>query len=58
MEIHDWMVEEVMEFKHLGVNITSSRKLEIKTQSQKAASVAVCLNDLLWRNKYMGKEAK
>ena len=53
------MVEQVMEFNYLGVNITSSGNLvkEIKTQAQKAARVAGCLHDLVWRkNKYKKKE--
>ena len=49
-----------MEFNYLGVNITSLGNLakEIKIQAQKAASVAVCLNDPLWRNKYVRKITK
>ena len=49
-----------MKFNHLGVNITSSGNLAkgIKTQAQKAARVAGCLNDLVWRNKYTRKETK
>ena len=41
-----------MEFNYLAVNITSSETLvkEIKTLTQKAASVPGCLNDLVWRN--------
>jgi hypothetical protein len=31
---------------------------EIKTQSQKATRVAGCLNNFVWRNKYMRKETK
>ena len=60
LEIDERIVEQVMEFNHLGVNITSSENLakEIKTQAQKAARVADFLNDLIWRNKYMRKEAK
>ena len=54
------MVEEVMEFNYLDVNITSSANLlkEIKTQAQKAVRVAGSLNDLVWRNKYTRKETK
>ena len=39
-----------MEFNYLGVNITSTGDLvkEIKSQPQKAARVAGCLNDLVW----------
>ena len=51
------MIEKVMEFNYLGVKITSSGNLvkEIKTQAQKAARVAGCLNDFVWRNKYIIK---
>ena len=48
------------EFNYLGVNITCSRNLvkEIKTQAQKAARMTGCLNDLVWRNRYIRKETK
>jgi hypothetical protein len=39
-----------MEFNYLDVNIASSGN-QIKTQAQKAARMAGCLNDLVWRNK-------
>ena len=41
-------------------NFTGSGNLikEIKTQAEKAARVAGCLNDLVWRNKYVRKETK
>ena len=60
MEIDGTMVEQVMEFNYLDVNIVSLGNLakEIKTQAQKAAGVTGCLNNLLWRNKYMMKETK
>ena len=59
-EIDDRVVEQVMEFNYLGVKITSSGNLVkgIKTQAQKAARVAGCLNHLVWRNKHMRKETK
>ena len=59
-EIDGKMVEHVMQFNYLGVNIAGSENLikEIKTQGQKVARVADCLNDLVWRNKYMRKETK
>ena len=60
LEIDGRMVEQVMEFNYFGANITSSGNLvkEIKTQAQKAARFADCLNDLDWRNKYTRKETK
>ena len=60
LEIGGRMVEQVMEFNYLDINITNSGSLikEMKTQAQKAARVAGCLNYLVWRNKYMRKETK
>ena len=60
LEINGRMVEQVMGFKYLGLNIPSSGNLakEIKTQAQKAARVAGCLNYHVWRNKYMRTETK
>ena len=45
-EIDGRMVEQVMEFSYLRLNIASSGNLvkEIKTQVQKAARMAGCLN--------------
>jgi hypothetical protein len=52
------MVEKVMKFNYLGVNIASSGNLvkEIQTQAQKPTRSADCLNDHAWRNKYTRKE--
>jgi hypothetical protein len=49
-----------LDFNALSVHITSSGNLvkEIKTQAQKAARVVGCLNDLIWRSKYIRKERK
>ena len=54
------MVEQVKEFNYFGVKIVSSGNVatEIKTQVQKAARVTGCLNELVWKNKYMRKETK
>ena len=50
LEIYSRVVEQVMKFNYLDVNITCSGNLvkEIKTQAKKAARVAGCLNDLVW----------
>ena len=58
LEIDGRMVEQFMKFNYLGVNIVSSGNLAkgIKTQAQKAARVADCLNNLVWRNKCIRKE--
>ena len=59
-EIDGKMVEQVMEFNYLDLNITSSGNLvkENKSQAQKAIRVTGCLNDLVRRNKYMRNKIK
>ena len=49
-----------MEFNYLSVNIISLGNLikGTKTPNKKAAKVAGCLNDAVWRNKYMRNETK
>lgn len=54
------VVEQVMQFKYLGALITSVKDLgtEVRSQTIKATRVAGCLNEMVWRNKYMAKESK
>lgn len=60
LAIYNEPVEQVMSFKYLGVNITSSRNLqeEVKAQTTKAALISGYLRDIIWRNKYMSIESK
>ena len=52
--------EQVMNFKYLGVTITSSRDLEkeVKAQTLKASLISGYLRDIIWRNKYMSVDSK
>ena len=49
-----------MNFKYLGVTITSSRDLEkeVKAQTFKASLISGYLRDIIWRNKYMSVNNK
>ena len=49
LDIKGRLLEQVMEFNYLGVNITISGNLakEIITQAQKAARMVGCLKDLV-----------
>ena len=53
-------IEQVMEFDYLGVKITSSKDLtsEVTNQANKAARIAGCLRDVIWRNKHMNIRSK
>ncbi|XP_072159004.1 uncharacterized protein [Bemisia tabaci] len=60
LEVDGKMIEQVMEFKYLGALLTSAKDLgtEVQDQALKAARVAGCLNEMVWRNKYMARESK
>lgn len=60
LEVDGKMIEQVMEFKYLGALLTSAKDLgtEVRDQALKAARVAGCLNEMVWRNKYMARESK
>jgi hypothetical protein len=49
-----------MNFIYLGLEVTSNGALQsgIKHQAHKAAKLFGCLNDTLWRNKYLRQEMK
>ncbi|XP_019755408.1 uncharacterized protein LOC109534252 [Dendroctonus ponderosae] len=54
------LVEPVMKFIYLGVQITSSqnRDNEVRVQANNASRVASALRDVVWNYKHMGKQAK
>lgn len=58
LAVKDEIIEQVMSFKYLGVEISSSqdRKKEVQDQINKAARISGCLKEIIWRNKY--REAK
>ncbi|XP_055714317.1 uncharacterized protein LOC129808563 [Phlebotomus papatasi] len=53
-------IEQVMEFKYLGVETTSHRDLhaEVRHQAARAAAISGCLRDVVWKNKYMNIKNK
>lgn len=53
LTINDQMIEQVMSFKYLGIEITycQDRKTEVVHQTMKAARIAGCLRELVWNNK-------
>lgn len=58
--IEDRVIEQVMVYNYLGVDICSARDLnkEVQKQSTKSAIVSGCLRDVIWRNRYMSVENK
>lgn len=60
LEINGKIIEQVMQTRYLGVNISSSNNTaqEVKMQATKAAVVSGCLRDFIWQNKYMNIESK
>ncbi|XP_055389920.1 uncharacterized protein LOC129618916 [Condylostylus longicornis] len=60
LSINNHIIEQVFNFKYLGVNITSSRGNETETcaQAGKAAAISGYLRDVIWKNKYMLIENK
>ncbi|KAJ4451851.1 hypothetical protein ANN_03329 [Periplaneta americana] len=60
LEIEKKMIEQVMSFRCLGVDITSDRHIinEVRNQTQKAARISGCVRDVVWKNKYLNTESK
>jgi len=54
------IIEQVMSLKYLGIKISSSqdRKKKIQGQTSKATRISGYLKEIIWRNKYMKREAK
>ena len=55
LAVYGRSMEQVMNFKYLGVTITSRRDLEkeVKAQTLKAFLISGYLRDIIFRNKYM-----
>lgn len=60
LEMNGAIIEQVMSFNYLGVEITSDRNLgaEVLKQTNKAIRIAGCLRDTIWKNKYMTAQSK
>ncbi|XP_044749778.1 uncharacterized protein LOC123310376 [Coccinella septempunctata] len=54
------IVNQVMNVSYLGVETSSNRCVanEVDSQVKKAARISGCLQDVIWRNKYMSTESK
>ena len=60
LAVYGKSIKQVMNFKYLGVTITSSRDLEkeVKAQTVKASLISGYLRDIIWQNKYMLVDSK
>jgi len=55
LAVNDKIVEHVMSFRYLGVEITAhqDRRSELKNQIDKASRIAGCLKDIIWKNQFL-----
>lgn len=53
-------IEQVTKFKYLSINAIYARTIqnETHTQAMKVVAMSGCLRDIIWRNKYISREAK
>lgn len=60
LEVNGKIIQQVMDFKYLGIHISSSRRLidEVRTQVFKASRISGYLRDVIWKNKYLNIESK
>lgn len=54
------ILQQEMKFKYLGIEVSGfdDVEAEVREQTMKAARMAECLNDTIWKNKYIGTEVK
>lgn len=60
LQVDDNIIEQILTFNYLGVTIASYGDLhgEVSQQAQKATRVSGCLNQVIWKNKYLNIETK
>lgn len=60
LEVDGQVIQQELKFKYLGIDITSYGNIEdeVRQQVTKANKVAGCLNDVIWRNKYLRQDTK
>lgn len=60
LEVDSKLIEQVNHFQYLGVGISSYGNLqkEVREHTMKASRISGCLNDIVWRNKYLNTESK
>jgi len=58
--VYDKIIEQVMSFKYLGIETTSTRSLfnEVRSQANNASRISGYLRDTIWNNKYMSTNSK
>lgn len=58
--VDDKIIQQEMKFKYLGIELSGygDIELEVRQQTNKALKVAGCLNDTIWKNKYLHTETK
>lgn len=58
--IEDKPIEQVMQFKYLGMNISSDHDptKDLRGQINKAAVTSGCLREIIWNNQYMRMDSK
>jgi hypothetical protein len=58
--VEENVIEQIMEMKYLGIRLSSYGNMEDESKEQvtKANKVTCCLNDTIWRKKYIKKETK
>ncbi|XP_045463812.1 uncharacterized protein LOC123673370 [Harmonia axyridis] len=60
LAVDDKIIQQEMKFKYLGIELSGygDIELEVRQQTNKALRVAGCLNDTIWKNKYLHTETK
>ncbi|XP_060534516.1 uncharacterized protein LOC132706935 [Cylas formicarius] len=58
--VEDKPIEQVMRFRYLGIDISSTHGpvKDIRSQINKASALSGCLRDIIWSNPYMRKDSK
>ncbi|XP_030766597.1 uncharacterized protein LOC115890494, partial [Sitophilus oryzae] len=58
--VDNTIIQQEMKFKYLGIELSGygDIEIEVRQQTTKAMRVAGCLNDTIWKNKYVGVEIK
>lgn len=58
--VDDKIIQQVMKFNYLGIELSGygDIELEVRQQTNKALRVAGCLNDTIWKNKYLNSGTK
>ena len=60
LEVKNKMIEQVMEFQYLGIDVSSERNTykEVRKQTMKGARISGYLRDIIWKNKHLSQESK